>query len=189
MIRLLIKSIAPLALVLTLLVACQSAPLREPREDFSAAEDFKSRGVTDIVVLPIDASAPARPGESENERLPAVAMRQMLRDYLIQQKHYAAPTATWVDGRKDRGEAWDTDALLGVSVDQWDTSALEQRGVVYVSALFELKSPGGESLWRYRCNDMQLSIAGARGAERSAEDVHEAARLLTETALSRLPHK
>ncbi len=190
-----LRSIAPrLALLLlltlvTVLGACQSAPLRNPREDYSAAEDYKNRGVADVVVLPIQASTPRRSGESDREQLPAAEMRQMVRTYLIQQKDYAAPKSAWIDGRRERSEGFDTDAVMSVTVDQWDTSSLERRGVIYVSALFELKTEAGEELWRYRCDDMQVAVAGPFGAERTAENVREGARILTETALSRMPRK
>lgn len=173
-----------------LLASCQSTVVRHTDEDYRATQDFSSLNVTDIVVLPIDLG-PAVNGETVVERqVPTRKMRKMIRGYLIEKKNYAAPRESWIDEQIAANGDLDSDALLSVSILQWDTSSLEKRGVIYATATFELKSPEGDSLlWHYKCRDYQLVVDAPHGGQSISGNNVAAARLLAETALSRLTRK
>ena len=175
---------------LMLLAACATNEIRQSDEDYRSEPELSRENVTDIVVMPIDLG-PAVANETVVERqVPARRMRKMIRGYLIERKHYAAPREVWIDDQLSTGSDLDTDALLNVSVLQWDTSALERRGVIYATATFELKSADGRTrLWHYTCRDYQLVVDGPHGGNAAAGNNITAARLLAETALSRLPRK
>ncbi|MFT7619154.1 MAG: hypothetical protein ACI97A_002804 [Planctomycetota bacterium] len=175
---------------LMFLGACRTSEVRHSDEDYRAAEDLTSRNVTDISVLPIDLG-PAVNGETAvDHQMPATKMRKMIRGYLIENKNYAAPQESWIDDQLATNADLDSDALLNVSVLQWDTSSLERRGVIYATATFELKSPNGDSLlWHYTCTDYQLVVDAPHGGQAIRGNNVAAARLLAETALSRLPRK
>ncbi len=183
-------TLATLVLSLFFLGACQSTEIRHSDEDYRTGDDLERLNVTEIVVEPVD-MGPAVMAESIEERqLPARKMRRMIRRYLIERKDYAAPRENWVDERLSDPRSMDTDALMSVSVLQWDTSRLERRGVIYATATFELKSPDkGTLLWRYTCRDYQLIVEAPHGGKAVSGNNIAAARLLAETALSRLPRK
>ncbi len=179
-----------IAALLMFLSACQSPEIRHSDEDFRSTPDLTARNITEISVLPFEIG-PAVASESITDRqLPARKMRRMVRGYLIERKNYAVPSATWIDDRLNESSSLETDALLNVSVLQWDTSSLEKRGVIYATATFELKSPDGNTLlWRYSCRDFQLVVDAPYGGQAIGGNNLTAARLLAETALSRLPRK
>lgn len=179
-----------LALPLFFLGACQSTEIRHSDEDYRTGDALAALKVTEIAVVPVD-MGPAVMAESIEERqLPARKMRRMIRKYLIERKDYAAPRENWIDERLSDPSSMDTDALMSVSVLQWDTSRLEKRGVIYATATFELKSPDGSTLlWRYTCRDYQLIVEAPHGGKAVSGNSIAAARLLAETALSRLPRK
>lgn len=185
-----ILALLPVLAAVLLTAACQSTEIRQPAEDFRAEPELSKANVADIVVMPIDLG-PAVANESTADRqMPARRMRKMIRGYLIERKHYAAPREVWIDDQLSTGGDLDTDALLNVSVLQWDTSALEKRGVIYATANFELKTAdGSRRLWHYTCRDYQLVVDGSHGGNAAAGNNISAARLLAETALSRLPRK
>lgn len=175
--------------VLVVVCGCRSTPIRHPVEESLTDPGYADAAVADVVVLPV------RSGRVVVEdRFPATDMREMMRAYLIQEKDYAVPRAEWVDVAIAEGKAesaLETDALLEVSVDQWDSTALTSRGVIYATASFELRSGAdGRALWTYRCEDLQIPVESPVGMSReTTSPMAAAARKLTVAALSRLPRK
>lgn len=175
-------------LMLAASLGCQSLPDRRPLEESLTDPAFHEANVADVVVLPVRAGTVVA-----DDRFPAYEMREMLRGYLIQEKDYAVPRAEWVDVEIAEGQGGEllTDALLEVSVDQWDSTVMATRGVIYASASFELRhGKDGRSLWTYRCEDLQIPVEEQIGLHRDPDSpMTVAARKLTATALSRLPRK
>ena len=177
-------------LVLMLTAACQTANPDRIEEDFHAVQDYSTRNISEIVVLPVAIDSVDTTAHNSIRDLPRVEMRRLLRQYLIQQKDYVAPQEQWIDERIASAANLETDAILHVTVNQWDTSNLVRRGVIYAGADFQLKSPGGDTLlWTYNCRNLQLPIAGPHGGPKIADSNLTAIRLLTQTALSRIPQK
>jgi len=172
--------------------ACQTAPNRYPVESGTINDDFAAAKIAEIVVLPVDSHGLQSKDVNEGQAFPKDAMRQMVRKYLVGTKSYAVPASAWVDDAMKNGatSSMETDAILEVRMEQWDTKFLAGRGVVYAGAAFQLKSArDNATLWTYRCTDRQIPVAGPLGASAIAANMRAAARRLTEDALSRLPRK
>ncbi len=184
------RRIAILLLGVLVLAGCQTHEMRAADESWGAEPALDAAQVRDIVVLPLELSDEVAAESSVERQLPARKLRRMIRSYLIQRKHYAAPREVWIDERLAEKGGFDTDAVMNVSVSQWDTSELDRRGIIYASARFELKTAdGSRELWHYNCKDYQLVVdTGHTGPAVRAGNLM-AARLLAETALSRLPRK
>ncbi|MCA9320511.1 MAG: hypothetical protein KDB53_07240 [Planctomycetes bacterium] len=180
-----------LALPILFLGACQSAPERMPVEEFDGGDELRALAPTDIAVVAVDARATSRDDATVIFReFPSDDLREAARHYLIERKSFAVPTSEWVDGTLARGGTADleTDAILEVTVDQWDTEFLAARGVIYAGAEFRLKSSDGKTtLWSYTCRDRQLPVKAPHGGSATHGNMSQAARRLAEDALSRLP--
>ena len=182
-----IKTAACLAICLAL-AACVSTEPRQPVIDNVTAANYKEKRVRDIAVLPTEG---LEIGAPSGIRLPTPELRHLAYRYLIRFRNYAAPKLEWVDEQIANGasgaKAFNTDATLTISIDQWDASSLAGQGVVYAGATFRLVGVDGGELWHFRSTDQRIAVRPPHGGDNTLANLRDAAKGLVEQALDLMP--
>ncbi|MEZ6195042.1 MAG: hypothetical protein R3F20_04820 [Planctomycetota bacterium] len=173
---------------LILAAGCASPDNRAPDESQSVAENWGQRGIVEIAVLPVSSEVPEETIPDKAFTFPEDEARHQMRTYLIRERDYAVPTSAFVD--QSDPKAVPVDAELTLVMEQWDSSRLQQRGVVYAGGRFTLRAKGtGEELWTYGCRDKQISVPAPHGGYAVEANMRDASLEFVRQALSRLPRK
>lgn len=175
--------------VVSLLCACVTPEDRDPQGEAQVTDDWGSKNIVEIAVLPVASSIPESTIPDQEFTFPEVEARRQFRLYLIEKRNYSVPRVSFTDEAGSRGPEG-SDALLSSEIQQWDASRLAQRGVIYAGGIFVLRHRDtGEELWSYRCQDVQLAVPAPHGGYALERNMQEASRLFAAEVFGRMPRK
>ncbi|MSR75190.1 MAG: hypothetical protein EXS14_06960 [Planctomycetes bacterium] len=172
------------------LVACTNTPERTPVDQTTTAPDFAAAAVVDIAVV-----RPVCP-EGSDELL-GPDLRAATRKALINEKQYAVPVDSFVDGviaqtnlEPTRGaEAMGSDGVLSIRLEQWEAGAFIGSGRVVAGAKATLYGKGGKVLWEHTLKDRTVLYGGAVNGSNFREAIVAVTRTFASEVLATLPRK
>lgn len=183
-------------LVVWVATACQTAPKELPQptsEGGPTAALYKHQPV-DIAVLPVFTGRRYEPNLAD-------ALRGQVKKELLTLR-FSPLSFEWVDSKlgdfpdsrpldlnQMRGN-FEEDALLYVTLDQWDDSLLSKHQMMIVGLTFSLyDSRTGTELWRHRVRDRTMRLPKPSPSKESATTEQLIADVLVGEALATLPSK
>ncbi len=176
--------------------ACQTAPkeLPESTSEGGPTAALYERQPVDIAVLPVFTGRRYEPTLAD-------ALRGEVKSHLLTLR-FSPLAFEWVDSKlgdfpdsrpldlnQMRGN-FEEDALLYVTLDQWDDSLLPKHQMMIVGLTFSLyDSRTGTELWRHRVRDRTMRLPKPDPTKESATTEQIIADVLVAEALATLPSK
>ncbi len=181
---------ATLLCALAILAACSAAPERAPVDETSTAPGFAAAAIVDIAV--VRAVCP----EGSDELL-GPDLRAAARKALINDKSYAVPVDSFVDGviaQKNveparAAEAMGSDGVLAIRLEQWDAGAFMGSGRITASATATLYGKNGVELWKHTLKDRAVLYGGTVNGSNYREAIVAVTRTFAAEVLATLPRK
>ena len=181
-----IRALVAVSLAAVLLAACGTVERRP--EEHSVVDPALAK--TDIVeVAPLPTLIP-----TQDDGVTAGMLDRQLRPVLIERKHYAVPTAQFIQSKlggrtlspEEARQAIGTDAVLQISLDEWDTRELQPRGRIWIGG--EVVLTGfGKTLWRFTFRDRLYAVPFAVTASNQRDALESLTRDITQDLLEGLP--
>lgn len=176
--------------VLALFVACSTPPERKPVDETTTSPGFTGAGLVDIAVV-----RPACPAGADE--LLGPDMRAAARKALINEKSYAVPVDSFVDGviaqkgvaPVQAAEALGSDGVLSITLEQWDATTFLGSGRVTASAVATLHDRKGSELWRHTLRDRTVLYGGSVNGSNYREAIVSVTRSFAAEVLATLPRK
>lgn len=185
--KLVARIVASVLLVISA-AACGTGAARQPFEDPVTRSDFRQRRVKDVAILSPEGLEVTSP---TGIKLPEGELRHTMYEYMLREKKYAVPTNVWVDEQIAAGgastQSLKTDAMLRLTIEQWDASELGTQGAIFAGVSVALEDGQSPPLWSYRCRDLRVDVTPPYGANNTLPNLREAAGRLVEMCLEKLP--